>query len=147
VRARRAADELAPETIELIAQRVAELLRPRETHDLDAHPRRLLDAGELAGRLGVSREWVYEHANELGAVRLGDGPRARLRFDPNDAARVLDARRRATPPDASTAALEPRPGRPRRRAPAGAPLLPIYEPGTRRIITRARFILSRQERC
>jgi hypothetical protein len=29
----------------------------------------------------VSRSWVYAHQRELGAMRLGTGPRARLRFD------------------------------------------------------------------
>jgi hypothetical protein len=41
----------------------------------------LVDAAALATHLGVSREYVYEHASELGARRLGSGPRARLRFD------------------------------------------------------------------
>jgi hypothetical protein len=42
---------------------------------------RLVDAVTLAGALGVSRAWVYEHRDELGAVRLGGGSRPRLRFD------------------------------------------------------------------
>jgi hypothetical protein len=42
----------------------------------------LLTATEVAHRLSVARSWVYEHSNDLGVVRLGDGPRARLRFDP-----------------------------------------------------------------
>lgn len=42
----------------------------------------LVDATAVASYLGVQREWVYEHADELGALRLGSGPRARLRFDP-----------------------------------------------------------------
>jgi hypothetical protein len=41
----------------------------------------LVDAQTLADRLGVSRAFIYEHADELGALRLGSGPRARLRFD------------------------------------------------------------------
>jgi len=45
----------------------------------------LVDAATLAGLLGVSRAYVYEHATDLGALRLGDGPRARLRFDPDRA--------------------------------------------------------------
>jgi hypothetical protein len=40
----------------------------------------LVDAVTVAAYLGVSRGYVYEHANELGARRLGAGPRARLRF-------------------------------------------------------------------
>src|SRR4051812_40819680 len=42
----------------------------------------LLDAAEIAQRCGVTRAWVYAHAAELGALRLGAGPRPRLRFDP-----------------------------------------------------------------
>ncbi|MFZ2049893.1 MAG: hypothetical protein WAU69_03035 [Solirubrobacteraceae bacterium] len=41
----------------------------------------LLTAEQLSGRLGVGRRWIYEHARELGGQRLGDGPKARLRFD------------------------------------------------------------------
>lgn len=53
-------------------------------------------AGEVAAstavarRLGRSREWVYRHADELGAVRLGVGERPRLGFHP---ARVAALRR------------------------------------------------------
>lgn len=41
---------------------------------------RLVDAATLATILDVERDWVYAHAEQLGAVRLG-GPRGRLRFD------------------------------------------------------------------
>jgi hypothetical protein len=41
----------------------------------------LVDAASVAEHLGVSRDYVYEHADDLGARRLGSGPRARLRFD------------------------------------------------------------------
>jgi hypothetical protein len=47
----------------------------------DALPQ-LLDAAAVARMLGVTRGWVYEHAGELGATRLGSGARPRLRFDP-----------------------------------------------------------------
>ena len=42
--------------------------------------RGLVDARAVANYLAVDRSWVYEHADELGARRLGDGPKARLRF-------------------------------------------------------------------
>lgn len=59
--------------IEAIALRVAELVAmPLE---------RFVDARTLASELGVSREWVYMNADALGAIRLGSGPKARLRFD------------------------------------------------------------------
>lgn len=69
------------------AHRVVALLQD------DAEPARLLDPGELAARLSVDRSWVYEHASELGALRLGDGPRARLRFDPVTVAERLTGER------------------------------------------------------
>jgi hypothetical protein len=64
--------------VEAVAHRVAELIRDdaRET----AAPR-LVDATTLAAELGVERSWVYEHANELHPVRLGNGSKPRLRFD------------------------------------------------------------------
>ena len=43
---------------------------------------RLLTAAEVAARFSVDRSWVYAHARELGVVKLGSGPRPRLRFDP-----------------------------------------------------------------
>src|SRR5688500_12907837 len=45
-------------------------LEPREDNVNDD---RLIDALEVAARLGVTREWVYAHSAELGAVRLGAG--------------------------------------------------------------------------
>lgn len=71
-------------TIEAIARRVVELLEHR-----GLQRRELVDAAELARRFGIERSWVYSHAIELGAVKLGAGPKPRLRFDPEIAARVL----------------------------------------------------------
>ena len=73
-------ERLDQETVEAIAVRVVELLGDRAT------PTRLVTAEELGRRLGMSRSTVYERADELGAIRIGSGPRARLRFD---LARVL----------------------------------------------------------
>lgn len=74
--------EATDELVERIARRVVELLRsePAERPHAPARPVRLVDAATLAARLGVRREWVYRHARQLDAVRLG-GPRGRLRFD------------------------------------------------------------------
>ena len=44
-------------------------------------PAELIDAAELARRLGIARSTVYANARRFGAIRLGDGPRAPLRFD------------------------------------------------------------------
>ena len=69
-------------SVEAIARRLVELLR-QDTP--------LLDAADVASRLGRSREWVYRHATKLGAVRLGDGERPRLGFEPVKVADYLDA--------------------------------------------------------
>jgi hypothetical protein len=49
-------------------------------------------ARELAEELGVSLDYVYAHAAELGGVRLGSGPKARIRFDLDRARQALEAR-------------------------------------------------------
>jgi hypothetical protein len=87
---------LDPQTVEAIARRVVELLEKR-----GLQRRELVDAAELARRLGIERSWVYSHAIELGAVKLGTGAKPRLRFDPEIAARVLrkvDGQPAADPP-------------------------------------------------
>lgn len=87
---------LDPQTVEAIARRVVELLEKR-----GLQRRELVDASELARRLGIERSWVYSHAIELGAVKLGTGAKPRLRFDPEIAARVLrrvDGKPAADPP-------------------------------------------------
>lgn len=76
--------KLDPHAIEAIARRVVEILEWRGLQG-----RELVDAAELARRFGIERSWVYSHAIELGAVKLGSGPKPRLRFDPQIAARVL----------------------------------------------------------
>lgn len=100
---------LDPESIEAVATRVAELLG-------GATPK-LLDAGEVAERLGKSRDWCYRHAEELGAVRLGDGERPRVGFPADRVAAYVNAcsasRRAGGPEERST---EPKaPGRRRRK--------------------------------
>jgi hypothetical protein len=52
--------------------------------------REFLDASELAGVLGVERDWIYEHQELLGAIRLGNGRRPRLRFELTRAVEALD---------------------------------------------------------
>lgn len=76
--------KLDPELVDAIARRVVELLEKKGIQQ-----RELVDAIELARRLGIERSWVYSHAIELGAVKLGTGKKPRLRFDPEIAARVL----------------------------------------------------------
>ena len=93
---------LDDDDIEQIARRVAQLLGAAQPH---TGPR-YVDAGDLARMLGIERQWVYAHARELGAIRLG-GPRGRLRFD---VGRVAEALGR---PD--QAGMPARPGSSRRR--------------------------------
>jgi hypothetical protein len=80
-----APERLHPDDVEAIARRVAELLR----RDAAPSVARLVDAATLARMLGVERDWVYAHARELQAIRLG-GKRGRLRFDVAIAFRSLD---------------------------------------------------------
>jgi pantoate kinase len=71
---------------EATARKVVEIARePTKTFGL-------VDARELAGELGVSLDYVYAHAAELGAMRLGLGPKARIRFDLHRARQALEAR-------------------------------------------------------
>jgi hypothetical protein len=75
---RLAHDGLDVAHVEALARRVVELLRTETRENAGI---RLVDASTLAADLGVERSWVYEHANELHPIRLGTGPKARLRFD------------------------------------------------------------------
>lgn len=75
----------------------------------------LVDTAELARRLRVRETWVYAHASELGAIRLGHGPKARLRFDLERVALTLRLTHAESAPS-------PRLARPR-GVPAGVPLI------------------------
>ncbi|HTU13668.1 MAG TPA: hypothetical protein VMF31_00595 [Solirubrobacterales bacterium] len=77
---------LSPESIEALARRLAELLGPKEE---TRKPGRLISAQAVSEWWGVNRRWVYDHADELGARRLGSGKRPRLRFDPSVVAERL----------------------------------------------------------
>ena len=97
-------DELDPADIEQIARQVADLIAATQARPSG----QFVDAAELAALLGVERDWVYAHANALGAIRLG-GPRGRLRFDLQ---RVQDAW-----PAPKTSGARRGPGRRARSAP------------------------------
>lgn len=101
--------EPEPEVAELARLVAAEVVRllglpPR------AAAEQLIDAREVARRHGVDRAWVYAHADELGALRLGTGARPRLRFDP---AFVRDALTRREPARQRPRRVKPRPRKPR----------------------------------
>ena len=77
-------EALADQLVDPLAQRLLDLLKDQGILATDRRPAaEWIDATEMARRLGVTRTWVYEHAVELGAVRIGEGPRPRLRFPPN----------------------------------------------------------------
>jgi hypothetical protein len=109
--------------------RLADLLAERHAARLGlltpAQPEPLVDAAEIARLHGKTRSWVYEHAGELGAIRLGSGPRPRLRFSPGRVAASLE---KVNDPLPAPRPETPEPGRRRRRpnrTAAGAPLLHV----------------------
>jgi len=79
------APELDWRLVDLIAQRVLQLLGDRNGDEI-----RLLTVAQVARRFQVHPSWVYANARRLGALRLGTGPKAPLRFDPSRVALALD---------------------------------------------------------
>ena len=114
---------LHPDEREAIARRVVELLRDEASTPPDSNASQLLDARGVAQHFGLSREWVYDHAAELGAIRAGSGPRPRLRFEYERVAAGIAAMRGPAPAPCEAPAA-PATRRHRRSAPA-AELLPI----------------------
>ena len=88
---------------------------------------RLVSVSELAAFLSVTADWVYVHADELGAWRLGDGPKARLRFDLDEVRSRLTActTGRTSGVEASRTVEPKKPRRGRRVSAETVPLLPI----------------------
>ena len=76
-------DALADRLGDVVVQRVLDAIRTEGLTRRASEREAWLDANEVADRLRMSREWVYEHAEELGVSRMGDGPRPRLRFPPH----------------------------------------------------------------
>lgn len=111
--------KLDPQATEAIARRVVELLERR-----GLQKRELVDAAELARRFGIERSWVYSHAIELGAVKLGSGAKPRLRFDPQIAARMLRKAGEGSAADPPTRSGE-RADQPQRGRGSEVPLLPF----------------------
>lgn len=119
---------------EIVARRTAELvLEALERRILEApNLEDLVDAKTLAKTLGVSRDHVYRHADELGAIRTGGA----LRFDLSRATRRSASKRSQ---DVEAPAKRSNPARPRgprsgagaRRVPT-APMLPVGSAADRR---------------
>jgi predicted DNA-binding transcriptional regulator AlpA len=76
-------DALATRLVDPLARRVVEVMKEEGVVAQAPASHKWLDAAAVAERLGMTREWVYEHASELGAVRVGGGSRPRLRFPPD----------------------------------------------------------------
>lgn len=89
-------DEDLDEIAERAARRVVQLLERTRPGAFQ-----LLEPKQLAQALNVSVDYVYAHATDLGAMRLGDGPKARLRFDLQTA--QIAMRSRNQPPTVSAA--------------------------------------------
>jgi hypothetical protein len=127
--ARQVAVDLTPQAVEQVATRVAQLLhRQQQAHDQGQAQEKLglLTVAKLATYLDLNPAYVYEHADELGAIRIGDGPKARIRFDLHTAKAALKKLQAAREP----APLEPATQKRRRRVDPGvhtpdAPLLEI----------------------
>ena len=105
------------------AEELAAALLPALLDLIEAErkPPPIVTADELAAYLKVSREVIYRNAERLGAIRLGDGPRARLRFRLDaEQVRAWQAGQPKAPPATAPKRRtnRPRPG-------AGADLLPI----------------------
>jgi predicted DNA-binding transcriptional regulator AlpA len=108
-------DEIVERLSDVVVERVVEAIRAQGIVPQPSSATAWLDAKEVAELLGVERDWVYEHAEELGASRLGTGPRPRLRFPPQ----ILDPESRNR--TSGGAASEP----PKRRAKSSG-LIPIH---------------------
>jgi predicted DNA-binding transcriptional regulator AlpA len=108
-------DEIADRLSDAIVTRVLEALRSERIITPAPSTVTWLDAHEVAQRLGVSREWVYEHADDLGASRLGTGARPRLRFPPQ----VVDQR-------GNGASVTETPSQQAKRRPKPSGLIPIH---------------------
>ena len=119
-----ALDRLADLLAERLAVRLSGLASTR------AEP--LVEAGEIARLHGKTRSWVYEHAGELGAVRLGSGRRPRLGFSPARVAAALEKVDEPAPMKLPQIAKPRRGRRPRTdRTPSGAELLRVGGPDSR----------------
>jgi hypothetical protein len=87
----RSDDRLAE--VRLIAEAVADVLVERGLVVAENRPAgRVMSAAQVAAALGRNRQWVYDHAGELGGFRYGPGPKARLGFEVGAVARWMRER-------------------------------------------------------
>jgi len=114
------------ETVEAIATRVAELVLER-LEPSGVSGRTLVGVDAVAEHLGVDRGWVYEHADQLGVRRLGNGSKPRLRFSLSEVDQKLATCSPSRRSEGSASDVTKPIGRRRRARRLGttAPLLPI----------------------
>jgi hypothetical protein len=82
--ARQAAVDLTPQAVEHVASRVVQLLQRQQQNQQQAptgEPVGMVTVAQFAAYYKLNPAWVYEHADELGATRIGSGPKARIRLD------------------------------------------------------------------
>src|SRR4051794_40133007 len=97
--------------VDFIARRVLELLGDRNGGEIQ-----LLTVAQVARRFQVHPSWVYANARRLGALRLGTGPKAPLRFDPRRVALAVE-----DPPPSRGRSVEDTPAREAAGARGAAP--------------------------
>lgn len=104
--------------IEAIAAAVVKVLEAQAGEEATGR-RGLATAADVAELLGVHKSWVYANQRRIGGIRLGTGPKARLRFDVVRARDAFEREREAEEAERRC------PGRPRKSAglPPGVQLL------------------------
>jgi excisionase family DNA binding protein len=107
--------ELEPEDIQLIAQRVADLLEPMLSYNGRHAEKELLTTDELAEYLSVKEQWVYDRVHSKGIPFLKAGKY--LRFRKSEIDRWMERGNTTRPrkrPNPVRRLLEPTPPKPRR---------------------------------
>ena len=87
--------EFDSKLVDAVAWRVLELLGERGNGEIQ-----LLTVAQVARCFQVHPNWVYANARRLGAVRLGGGPKAPLRFNPEHVSRAIEQESRLDGPHA-----------------------------------------------
>jgi hypothetical protein len=105
--------------LDLPADRLADRLAARLSL-ATGRPEALIDASEVARITGKTRAWVYDHAGDLGAVRLGSGRRPRLGCHRPASCSSSQPRRRVYSHHSSIVSRDARPSRRRSAIPVSS---------------------------